>query len=141
MAKATIGSISSGTLRTCDLLYNFAVELDFLRNSDAACERMYRVLDADSLEVPEEKEDAAQELLDEFAEELEALAPPYCTFGAHEGDGADFGFWPCMEAVAELPRVEDGDEAKALGEDCAAVNDHGNVTVYGGDGEVIWDCV
>jgi hypothetical protein len=76
-----------------------------------------------------------------LTEALDSLAPPYCYFGTHEGDGSDFGFWPSMESVLELPRVESGEEAAELGEDAVHVNERGNVTVYGGDGKEIWSCV
>jgi len=85
--------------------------------------------------------DEASELVNELADALREYTPAYCYFGAHEGDGADYGFWPSWGEIDELPTVEDSDEAKALGEDCKSVNDHGNVTVYGGDGSVLWDCV
>ena len=32
-----------------------------------------------------------------LADDLEALAPDGYYFGAHPGDGSDFGFWKCEE--------------------------------------------
>ena len=137
MNKATIGSISSGTLRTEDLLSAFASELRYLANGHPG--NLTLADEADAVE--DFDSDEAVELVNDLIDILNEYAPPYCYFGAHEGDGADFGFWPLWDAIDELPTVEDGDEAKAKGEDCKAVNDHGNVTLYGGDGAVIWDCV
>jgi hypothetical protein len=59
---------------------------------------------------------------------LETFAPPYTTFGANEGDGASFGFWPCL-GTDDLPRVNAGDKVPRdlWGEDILIVNDHGNV--------------
>lgn len=68
---------------------------------------------------------------------LESFAPPYCTFGAHPGDGADFGYWPDMEIIEELPTKADAED----GEDYKEVNDHGNVTVFAGDGTVLLELV
>jgi hypothetical protein len=145
MKYASIGSISCGTLRTEDLLSTFASELDTLVKQN------YDSLDPPTLfkyaaligaaEVMTEDHESADDILIELQDALETFALSYCYFGTNAGDGADFGFWPSMESVNELPRVENGDEAKALGEDCVFVNDHGNVTVFGGDGSVIWDCV
>lgn len=136
--KPSLGSISHGTLRTEDLLSAFAWELRHIATPDdkaslALCDEADAV-DADSDEM-------ADELVNELADALNEYAPPYCYFGAHEGDGSDFGFWPIWESIDDLPTVEDSDGAITLGEDCKAVNDHGNVTVYAGDGTVIWDCV
>lgn len=149
--KATIGSISHGTLRSEDLLDAFAYELYFLapRDDEGKLEAdTQRLVDSAHtlLDVYEEKRDdaweaEASEIIAELEDALSELAPPYCYFGTTEGDGSDFGFWPDMDAIEDLPRVNDSDEAKALGEDCAFVNDHGNVTVYGGDGSVIIDFV
>lgn len=121
-----IGSISHGTLKTEDLVAVFADTLKEL--------------------APETYEDMLQDWLEQLQESLEEQAPPYTYFGTHEGDGPDFGFWPDMEAINELPRLNSGpmsyyDQAIALGEDCAYVNDHGNVTVYSSTGEIILEIV
>lgn len=142
MAKATIGSISHGTLRSEDLIAAFADELeslegkvtDLVREANAVTELLgfNWALDDDML----------SELVNSLQDALSEHAPPYCYFGANEGDGSDFGFWPSMDAIEELPKIGDPNELdKMAGEDCVFVNDHGNVTVYGGDGKVIWDCV
>jgi hypothetical protein len=153
---APLGSISHGTLRTEDLLSSFASTLEGLIfiNGDYYC-RPENFSERDKLNnlVGEsqdqwtedgtelEDEEIAQELVNDLSYALEQFAPSYCYFGTHEGDGSDFGFWPCMEQIEELPDVQDSDEAKELGEDCKFVNDHGNVTVYGADGSVILELV
>ena len=151
MKYASIGSISSGTLRAADLLGTFADELEYhvQRNAKEWCSDDGRKRRDELLALVtetrdgsiEDEGDLADAVLEELQDALGEFAPPYTYFGAHEGDGADFGYWPSWDAIEELPQVEDGDEAKALGEDCRFVNDHGNVTIYGADGTVIWDCV
>lgn len=147
---ASIGSISHGTLRTVDLLETFADELEWhvQRNADAWCSEEGRVtrdelvkLIGDARECDPDEDESAGDILDELSEALSTFAPPYCFFGACAGDGADFGFWPDMEAIEELPRVSDPNEVEAMGEACVFVNDHGNVTVYGPDGAVAIDFV
>ncbi len=149
MKYASIGSISHGTLRNEDSIPTLSSELEDCvnRNAKEWCNddgRKQRDIflkligAADWIAADSEN---ADEYIIELMDALDTFAPPYCYFGANEGDGSDFGFWPSMDSIHELPRVEDSDGAMALGEDCVFVNDHGNVTVYGGDGSVIWDCV
>lgn len=142
MTKATIGSISHGTLRAVDLLEAFADELDRLeseRDDVAEARAVLTLHNAGWLFIADSGE--AIELMQALQDALNEFAPPYCYFGTTEGDGSDFGFWPSMEAIDELPRVNDPADVEAMGEDCVFVNDHGNVTVYAADGSVIWDCV
>lgn len=151
MKYASLGSISSGTLLTDDLLVSFADELEYhvQRNAEEWCSDEGRKRRDELLALVTETRDGSIEgegdladaVLEELQDALGEFAPPYTYFGAHEGDGADFGYWPSLDAIEELPEVENGDEAKALGTDCRFVNDHGNVTIFGGDGTVIWDCV
>ena len=128
----SLGTISHGTLRSEDLLAAFADELEYLcKANDLPVDGLVqeaRDVDPDS--------DAGSEIVNELIDALNEFAPPYCYFGAHEGDGSDFGFWPSIESIEELPAIDDdSDEAIAAatagGEDCRYVNDHGNVTVYG----------
>lgn len=156
MKTAPIGSISHGTLRTEDLLESFASTLEdmILLNGDHYS-RPENFSERDKLntlvgeaqdqwtEAGDELQDEeiAQELVMELEDALCQFAPSYCYFGAHCGDGSDFGFWPAHDSIEELPHVQSSDEAKELGEDCKYVNDHGNVTVYGGDGSVILELV
>jgi hypothetical protein len=150
MNYASLGSISHGTCRTEDLLETFVRELEYhvSRNAEEWCSDNGRkdrdrlmVLIAEAYGIEDFESEEARDIACELQDELNMFAPPYCYFGSNEGDGSDFGFWPSIDQVNELPRAKDSDEAKALGADCVFVNDHGNITVYGGDGSVIWDCV
>lgn len=140
--KATIGSISHGTLRTVDLLDAFASELDMLesgRGDVAEARAVLTLHNAGWLQIADSGE--ASELVQALQDALDEFAPSYCYFGTTEGDGSDFGFWPSLAAIEELPRVSDPADVEGMGEDCVFVNDHGNVTVYAADGSVIWDIV
>lgn len=145
--KPTIGSVSHGTLRSEDLLSAFADELDRLKVEgdlrDLVDEaRAVLTLLANGWTRLADLDETA-ELVNAMQDAIGEYAPPYCYFGTNEGEGSDFGYWPSMEAVDELPRVNDPADIPegGTGEDCVYVNDHGNVTIYGADGAVIWDCV
>lgn len=94
-----IGEISSGTLRTEDLIESLSWDLRRLRMTRAdrlkfrAIETEYESIDADS--------DGATESLCELYQDLSDLAegytPDYCYFGASGGDGASIGVWPIAE--------------------------------------------
>jgi hypothetical protein len=80
---AEIGSVSWGTLRDDDLIAAFTAEL-------------YR-LDPELADAIVEEHRLDSEtcwLLEHLFDALDQFAPEGCYFGAHMGDGADFGFWP-----------------------------------------------
>ena len=142
MTKAYVGSISHGTLRQPDLLNAFADTLaSFDRTfDDSEAKALATLLEIDS-DYCAGLTDIAAEVLNDMDARLQEYAPPYCYFGASEGDGSDFGFWPNMEAIEDLPRVQNVDGEELPDEDHAYVNDHGNVTVYSADGSVILELV
>lgn len=144
---ATLGTISHGTLRTEDLLHAFADELEAIgsesKDSQLVDEaRAVLTLSQAGWTDIRDSEEAA-ELVNALQDALNEYAPSYCYFGTNEGDGSDFGFWPDWHQIDELPRVADPADIPdgGTGEDCAYVNDHGNVTLYGANGAVLWDCV
>ena len=165
--KVQIGSVSSGTLRTEDLLEAFAWELSYLLGDDMtrsqrnllaasacfsehrACPKAARRNNNVDLETNQGEGDA---LVDELIDALRDLAPPLCYFGTLEGDGADFGFWPDHDRIQEERYQEDGfrwvdGQYEWLPETGVwlEVNDHGNVTVYADDngnpGAELWSVV
>ena len=133
----SIGSISHGTLRSVDLLETFADELNRCSADHALVIEARTMLDAWDDNEPEE----ASELIGELQDALQEYAPPYCYFGAHEGDGSDFGFWPDMYAIDDLPKFNDCTPDELPDDDFVVVNDHGNVTLYNRDGQEIWAIV
>ncbi|HMM21473.1 MAG TPA: hypothetical protein PKA10_12205 [Selenomonadales bacterium] len=95
----TFGSISHGTHRLEDLIPAF---MDALKELDeAAAARLIQeyplVLTKDGSSIEDYNEFAREEacyLLDRLFDILAEYAPKNGYFGAHPGDGSDFGFWP-----------------------------------------------
>jgi len=86
-------SISHGTLRTNDLIESFQ---EFL----SACELPYMEYDEWLNGDCPDDQDQALEWHDMYLNEylidiLNTIAPAGYYFGAHVGDGSDFGFWEC----------------------------------------------
>ena len=163
-----IGSISSGTMRTKDLLGTFSSELSYhmkrMRLTRDQRRRFNTLLrdyqradfDDDECTIGEDTFDSG-ELLTEFFDALGEIAPPYCYFGAAKDDGACYGFWPALDfnnrdrygrlRDNDLQVVNAGDEIPRgnWGEDVLLVNDHGNVTCghvdKRGRFKAYWDCV
>lgn len=106
--KATPGTVLHGTLRTSDLLESFANELEHQvrRNAEAwrgeaggaERERLTnlvteaREFDPDNYD-PHAVEPLAGDIIAALTDELQMFAPDGHYFGAHPGDGADFGYW------------------------------------------------
>lgn len=93
--------VSSGTLRTADLVpafYGALVQANcaqgivrFVSLSLAA--RVWLKADRDGAFDAEEHDGIGMDLVSQLMDALSELAPAGCYFGAHEGDGACFGFW------------------------------------------------
>lgn len=95
------GTIIHGTLRECDLIPAFMDTLRDFAPAHAAritdeygaafIERCSTDGEMDYTLIGEMERQAY--LLDDLFEALDSIAPDGHYFGAHEGDGADYGFW------------------------------------------------
>jgi hypothetical protein len=131
---AHLGSISSGTLRTEDLLDTFRGELAALlkRQTRRFARARYRALIRAADRALANSSDDAVDLVVELEDALNDFAPPYTTFGSHPGDGADFGFW-LMDDFEDFDglRVNDLSEVPASWRgEVLLTNDHGNLSLY-----------
>ena len=137
MAEFQLGSISTGTLRTQDLLEAFHSTIAASGTPPALAEDGY---------IDGGEPYSAGELLEVYTEQLESLCPPFVYFGTLEGDGADFGFWVdwdrLNEARQNIGMASESDE-EILKEDnvIVQVSDHGNVTVMDMERNIIWSVV
>lgn len=91
------GSIIHGTHRTQDLIPAF---LDALREVAPSAHEQFILSGGVPAYVADEGDSsgwwdtqAAAYMLDDLYEALDAHAPDGHYFGAHPGDGSDFGFW------------------------------------------------
>jgi|TARA_Y100000310_G_scaffold197133_1_gene197207 hypothetical protein len=136
--KATIGTISHGTLRDQDLLEAFADELERLAPGEnvALVKEARELVENLDRDEPRHCPYEPSETIEQLMVKLEDEAPDYCYFGAIDGDGSDFGFWPCIELLeeearhGEIQKVSDTSEADGTTEFVMQVSDHGNVTLY-----------
>ena len=136
MAEFQLGSISTGTLRTQDLLEAFHSTIAASGTPPALAEDGY---------IDGGEPYSAGELLEVYTEQLESLCPPFVYFGTLEGDGADFGFWPDIETIQEIVNIAECDASQGIS--CpddgviVQVSDHGNVTVTDMERNVLWSVV
>ena len=84
-------SISHGTLRAEDLIPAFIAALP---DDEGKAQAQRDWEHAQSLTDPKLREWDMDMVLEELFFRLDSLAPEGCYFGAHPGDGSDFGFWP-----------------------------------------------
>lgn len=169
----TLGSVICGTHRNEDLIPAFVDALDDIRERLAApgttteepaalAERVKMVAGLDNVlggiekrmeaEGYFESEDADWDLNEILFPILDQHAPPFCYFGSHEGDGADFGFWISWDAIEDachdgsILRVRAGDTWRDgnLTEEVEfvlEVTDHGNASLFTCGGEEVWSVV
>lgn len=112
---APLGTVSAGTLAMPDLASAFVHALCRLARLDSNEDRAKAAKRAaadtmDLLVKPAHTSEETHQLSEEVSETLvnrfETYAAPYVYFGAHIGDGADFGFWPCEDSLSQA--IADG---------------------------------
>ena len=145
MRKIQLGSVSTGTLRTEDLIDALSGEIKYLEIPNAQ-----KIL-SEANEITDFDTENASFILEEMFEKLNEYAPPHMQFGSHDSDGANFGWWTTDFDDCELVSLDNLKDHLALSYDtkqvdvsCSLlveVNDHGNMTVKELGGAVIWDCV
>jgi hypothetical protein len=148
MTEFQLGSISTGTLFTGDLIAAFANALLGICDGNAEATELARdskqYLEPD---IDDTDEEFRHSLVESLTDYLNEFCPPFVYFGTHPGDGADFGFWPDLEAIdascerEHHRRTHNPDTGEIVLEDDSVivqVNDHGNVTVMDMERSVIW---
>ena len=148
MREIQLGSVSTGTLRTEDLLnavigetdYLFGINGDYLEthgDDDGWIAKPLRIAKT----ITDFDSENAGYALDELIDALNEYAPPHMQFGSHDSDGANFGWWTTDFENCHTLSIDQG---KFVDTECGLyveVNDHGSMTVKELGGAVIWDCV
>ena len=132
MTQFQLGSISTGTLRTEDLLPAFVSALEALGGA----------IDTGDWNDPEQ----ATWDMEALTDALQTLCPPFVYFGTLEGDGSDFGFWPDMDGLRDA--TGNGSFEQVFGEHELSehgiilnVTDHSEFVVMDLERNVIWSVV
>jgi hypothetical protein len=174
MKIVKIGEVSHGTLLARDLLDTFADELEDLargyrlfttfEDEDAQRQKHFDLVREarDTVELLDEDAEnggiildgmgveerlSCSEVIEQLTDALGEYAPPYTYFGANEGDGACFGFWPDVEGARDSDDILVVDDLAAVPEGHAlpvlVINCHGNATFYEPviTYKPLWDCV
>lgn len=107
-------SLSHGTMLNADLLQTFGSALERACGADGVPLAQYQshsqlaneafaLIENGATETPD-----ASDVVAELFDALQCYAPAGCTFGSHEGDGSDYGFWRDECAYCGEP-LESGD--------------------------------
>lgn len=152
-------------MRTKDLIPEFSYTLRELARDAAShangankdhielCDEadQWVVIDSDEAWLEqEEHEELGDGILEALFDALNEYAP-YCGyFGAHPGDGADYGFWLCedwQQSARDDGALEVSDTSEVPADytgEVIHINDHGNVTLYSaymGELTEVWSIV
>lgn len=136
-----LGSYSHGTMREEDLIPSFLSIAEDLRMSKADRQTVRQIARRAQAEDYYESEDAAEDCQTLF-DVLGNYCPDYCYFGAHPGDGSDYGVWVVEDLLQDttqgsydgyvyrLSADEELSEVDRSYTYALQVNDHGNATLY-----------
>lgn len=134
--KKNLGSVSCGTMRTEDLIDSFIYELQSqrpLRREDRKLIREIRRNEKNMVDPTYYENEQSQWDLDALFDALNNYCLPYFSFGAHPGDGADYGYWLSEDFQSEFDGLQVSDLSEVptnyTGE-VLHVNDHGNMSLY-----------
>ena len=133
-----IGSVSSGTMRPEDLILTFLFELSYQRKHGPRVSRATRKAHTAILNVRRTDPDYWDSEqpgwdLEELFDALGEYAGPYFYFGAHPGDGADYGYWLSEGFDQDFDGLKVSDTSEIPPDyrgEVLVVNDHGNCTLY-----------
>lgn len=132
MKTATLGTISQGTMRPEDLIPAFAWELRRVRGS--LPRDIHQLVREYNAYVSRDKDyHLVEELLESLMAALNDFAPPYAYFGAHPGDGCDYGYWLPDHVLENFEGLQVSDTSEVPADytgEVMHVNDHGNLTLY-----------
>ena len=97
-----MGSVSHGTMRSEDLIPDFIWELKQQKPLRREHRQLIREIEHNMETVEDyfDSEDASMDLNEGLFDALNEYALPYFYFGAHPGDGSDYGFW-LSESIRE----------------------------------------
>jgi hypothetical protein len=158
MTQFQLGSISTGTLRTQDLLPAFLETLTARGGKvpdDLECGTHIEYLNWPSLDTTAcddddkfwDSEDAMWDM-EALTDALQTLCPPFVYFGTLEGDGSDFGFWPDWDSIqsdvignAEIDTDHADYMTYSVDSVSVTVYENGNVTVMDMERNVLWSVV
>lgn len=101
----SVGTIIHGTMQERDLIPALASELTRLAAANGVlADHSELLIEADQWNEDDDADGRGSEIVHELFDALGEFAPKGCYFGAHEGDGSDYGFWPADS------EPEDGEE-------------------------------
>ena len=142
---AELGSVSHATMRAQDVL---PACLGVLEEFDKAqADKFWKEVPKDAQDDDDhdwwDSEDCSYLLNEDVWDAMQEIAPPYCYFGSHPGDGSDFGFWVCEDFVERpedygVRKTDDHPETPSDNDDETEylhVSDHGNAELYAWNGE------
>jgi hypothetical protein len=133
MRNHNIGSVSSATMLPEDLIPSFLWELEHQRPLRRIHGRLVREITARMATANYFDGDDCSDDLDELFTALDDYSPEGFYFGAHPGDGADFGYWLSESFTEDFDglRVDDLSEVpRGYVGSILLVKDHGNMSLY-----------
>ncbi len=147
-----MGSVSTCTMRPEDLIPSFVYEIEtHLRRGDAI-KGHYALIRGINARMRKgdyyDSEDSLYDLESLF-DAMGEYSAPYFYFGAHPGDGSDYGYWLCEDFQEDFDGLTVSDTSEVpttyRGE-VLHINERGNVTLYvktnsHGDMREIWGVV
>jgi hypothetical protein len=131
-----MGSVISGTMRPEDLIPAFVAELEGQKPLKREHKKLIKEIDKRSRFASDSnyltQGDAELDLGDLF-DALNKYCAPYFYFGAHPGDGSDYGYWLSDSFEYDFDGLKVNgleDVPKGYSGEVLVVNDHGNMTLY-----------